>query len=407
MDRVALLELQECLLAATTTSEQELNPTHLRTFSRIAKENGQAVNEAVARCWDWVSALQIATPVSKKSKYMEREVTAVYSRIRLAWKFLMYMVRKSQWAMRFITDQPRLNVLSQGILHLASLVPIHRNIWEKPQSRTLATTIYEDMKHLHTLISNKPLMMALEFLKRKGVPQLLQARVAVPLQSIDKFYRLKSILKSKLALASPLIENCRDEFGASKIRSFRSKSPFDPSLTPSTQPLASNSTHLESTSPTTTSLETEKEESPETGFSGDVPPGWLDDESEFDDIEFEDVVGSTNAPLEGSKPAEDEEIKEKPIEGLKGSDPLEKYCQRNRTLDEISKQVALIQKKVLEINDRENWLPNQKVEYTELLHYIDDLLELLAICIRCNTDFIASSPLNLSESGIVIEFSAR
>lgn len=309
--------------------------------------------------------------------------------------------------MRFITDQPRLHLLCQGLLHLASLQPIHRNAWEKPRARSLATTIYNDITRIGALITNAPLTAALEFLKRKGVSQLLQTRTVASRTPIDRFYRLKFALKVKSASATSLIEKSRDEFGLDKIRAFRFNSPFDDTETRNNQLSTSSSTVSVATQADQVVTTRENTKTNETTHSDhDAPPGWLDDD-EFDDIEFEDVV-ATDESQENIDSTKDEQAQiGKPPESSEDDDPLERYRERNRESDHLSKQIVLIQKKLAEIQDRREWLPSQKTDYTNLMRHIDDLLELLDICTKVNTDTITSSALASSNSRILIEVSAK
>jgi len=332
--------------------------------------------------------MQICTPVAKKSKYMEREVKRVYSRILLSWKLLMFVAKKSKWAIQFVTEQPRLNVISQGIIHLASLQPIHRNPWEKGQSRLLATSIYEDLKRMGAVIDNKPLRLALEFLKRKGVPELLTPPTPVTLSPIDKFYRLKFSFSSNEQLAAEIIQECRREF-PDKIDSLRPSSvpgQDHPSSLPTTNTLPISNENTTST----TSSEGDISSASVPPYSA-TDPEEDDFDSEFGDVEFEDVLSVENPLAEVPITAESSATTSASAPPS-GPESFEIYRLRNRRIEDLVKKFHLLRQKVTSIEDRSEWLPRQRADFEALLRRLDSFVEKLCLCSQLNTDVLTSIP---------------
>jgi len=348
-----------------------------------------------------VSAIQICTPVAKKSKYMEKEVRSVYSRILLSWKLLMFVAKKSKWTIRFITEQPRLNLLSQGILHLATLQPIHRNAWEKSQSRLLATTIYEDLKRMGAMLENRPLRLALEFLKRKGVIELLAPRTPTVASPIDRFYRLKYIFASKEELGTSIIEECHKEF-PTKVEPFRPKEdPIRASPSSSSTPSSTTPSSFVDTQPSSASIQPNSASDPQ--FQPNHEDESYDFDDEFGDVEFEDVVGLENEVME--TPTSSKTVSTEQNALAPGADSMETYRSRNRKIEDLINQIHLLRQKVTSINDRSEWLSRQRADYDFLLRKIDAIIEKLSQCLQVNTDVLASIP--DKETQLVIDVSSR
>lgn len=351
------------------------------------------MNEAIARCWDVVSAVEVSTPLQKHTKHLQREVTSLYSRITLSWKLMMYMCKKSQWAVRYVLEQPRLNVFCKAILHLLSLAPIQRNAWEKPLAKKLAGIIYEDLVRIGNLVDNQPLRSALEFLKRKNVKTALQPPVTGRTRTpIDRFYYIKHAVSIKDALASKIIEETSTEFPG-RIPAFRSRqvlSSFEE--LPQTSPKKKSAVIIHA-SP---SKATEKIEEKEMTAQDDGGEEYNEDD--FDDVLFEDVENEEEKVSE-EQVEEEEEEKKKKVEEVPASehtssvdDGLEKYRQRNRDIALLVKQLVVLKDRLANIENRANWLPHQTTDFNAVSLRVAELLDTLANCTVVNTVAITSSP---------------
>lgn len=313
----------------------------------------------------------------------------------------MFMCKKSQWAVRFLLEQPRLNVFCKAILHLISLAPAQRNVWEKPLARKLASLIYEDMVRLGALVDNQPLRGALEFLKRKKVKVALQppttARTRTP---IDRFYYLKHAISLKDATASKIIAEITSEF-PSQVPSFRSRQ-----VTSSFEEVPDSSPKKIAPKKAPSAAPTKEVEEESAAPASSSPPD--DDQDDFDDILFEDVeyeepvveelidVGKVleeSAALEPPKQASPEDIR------------LEKLRQRNRDMALLVQHLSILKTKLDGIEERSNWIPNQITDYNAVSLRVTELLDILAACTQVNTTAITSAH-NTSLGTQIIEFSS-
>jgi hypothetical protein len=310
----------------------------------------------------------------------------------------MFIVKKSQWATKFLLEQPKLNLLCQGILHLISLHPIHRNQWEKPLAKTLATVIFQDLTRMGSLLSSKPLKLALEHLRRNKVSEQLATRPPASVSSVNRFYRLKFQLKSKDILATSIINQCREREGSS-IRAFLTRSPYE-EATPTETQTSSSSSPIPASEQVKIATETSSADPAPVPYEYD--PNAEDD---FENIDFEDVEASE----ELAEPSIEQDFAPKiPVAGpLENSSRLDEYRQSNRKIEEISNQIRFIQQKLQEITERRDWIPAQNAEYTALLRRIEDLLSLLGLCTTANTEAIRACPEALTESQVVIDIQVR
>lgn len=313
----------------------------------------------------------------------------------------MFLCKKSQWAVRFILEQPRLNVFCKAILHLSSLVPNQRNIWEKPLAKKLATLIYEDMVRIGALVDNQPLRSALEFLKRKKVKSALHtaptARTRTP---IDRYYFIKHAISLQDAVASKLIQEIAAEF-PDQIPAFRSRqvtSSFDE--VPDSSP--------KKKTPKVTVTVPKAKEPEEVDVSEAVEEETEEDEDLFEDIMFEDVDNEEEPPKEATV-EEEKQFETKDLKAASEPSPedtrLEKYRQRNRDTALLVRHLDALQKKLAGIEDRSNWIPNQITDYNATTLRVTELLDALAACTKVSTSAITSDP-QTGKGTQVIEFSS-
>lgn len=309
--------------------------------------------------------------------------------------------------MKFVTEQPRLSLICQSLFHLASLQPVHKNSWEKPLAHTLATTLYEDLKRLGGLLNNVPLNLALEHLKRKGFASLLRMNPAPIVDPIDRFYRLLFQLEVADKQAIALMDDARTQFGS------RVQQPRTTRIIPE---------HRRTNSSTATPRAVSAPAAPSTAAAvDDIRQSSLsvDSQSEFGDIEFEDVLEDMDEPLDVEvsavkKPEEavEEEKKDVPhasaATAAESMTRAESYRKSRRDIEMAIEKLKVVQKKLLAVEDRRNWLPRQNQQYASALARIEELLQILSQC----SDLYAEAVLALSsehhqDGTVVVELSTR
>lgn len=327
-------------------------------------------------------------------------MTGVYTHILLSWKFLMYIAKKSQWAMKFVTEQPRLNLLCQALFHLASLQPVHKNPWERPLAHTLASSIYEDLQRLGGLLNFVPLKLALEHLQRKHFASLLRLTPPSTVDPIDRFIRIRHQLVAIDAQAVALIDATRTiGHHVPRLRTH-------PIMPENKHPTASSSS--ESREPPAGQLTAETAIDAQASAASQA----ADVESEFGDIEFEDVVDdledemeSTDAQKAAERPGTLLASAAPATDATGSTEATEVRHKAKRDLEVVSTKLKSLQKRLGDIGERRNWLPTQSHQFNLVVQRIDELLEILAHCSHVETEAILAAHSGPPQQGsVVIEF---